>query len=167
MALTIYGASADSYTSLADADTYVASYFSNADLTVWQAASTEAKESALRQATQYIDSKFGDRFPGQIVSTSQSLAWPRVNASDRAGRVITDIPDACRNATVELAGRRVVSGGSLAPAQSRGLKSAKVGPIEVKYTAAAASGAPETNYQWVNQLLSAVLITAGRRIVRV
>ena len=167
MALETTGVSADSYASIAEADSYAADYFSSADLAAWNAASTAIKEAALRQATQYIDANFEPRFPGQIVSISQALAWPRVNAYDRAGRILTDIPTVIKNSTTELAGRRVVSGGSLVEAQERGVIREKVGPLEVEYTDTAASGAQSTRYLWATQLLSPVLKPAGRQIKRV
>lgn len=154
------------YISVSDADTYAATNFLGADLTAWNAASTPNKEAGLRQAAQYIDNRFRDRFVGQIRSESQALEWPRVNAVDRSGRVLNQIPDAVKNASVELAKERIRNGVTLVPAQPRGgkIKRQKVDVIEVEYM----DGAPsETTYRFAEDLLSVVLMSAGRRVVRV
>lgn len=167
MALTTTGASADSYLSIADSDTYATDHFIGTDLTTWNGASTSDKEAALRQATQFIDSNFRDRFPGRIRSESQALEWPRSGALDRSGRTLNDVPDIVKNATVELAKDRLVDGTNLVPAEARGgkIKRQRVeGAVEVEYMDNAPAG---TTYRWAEKLLSLVLESRGRRIVRV
>lgn len=154
------------YLTVADADAYAAANFLGADTTAWDAADEPTKEAGLRQAAQYIDARFRDRFPGLIQSTSQDLEWPRINACDRSGRVISGIPDAVKNASVELAKERIKNGVSLAPALPRGgkIKRTKVDVIETEYM----DGAPsETVYQFALDLLSGVLMSVGRRVKRV
>ena len=53
---------AESYLSVANADTYHASYTGS---TAWSGASTGTKERALRRATQYLDSVYGGRWLGE------------------------------------------------------------------------------------------------------
>lgn len=68
---------AESYTSVASADTYIANYLNSS---TWVAQATADKERFLRRATQYIDNLYGPRFSGIKVGTDQSLDWPRANA---------------------------------------------------------------------------------------
>lgn len=166
MALTTSGSSADSYIDTSDADSYATDHFMGTDITTWNGASTADKEASLRQATQFIDANFRDRFPGVIRSESQALEWPRSGAQDRSGRTINDVPDAVKNATVELAKERLVDGRTLVPSETRGgkVKREKVGPIEVEYMDGAPSG---TVYKWAEKLLTKVLKPVSRRIVRV
>lgn len=166
MALTITGSAADSYISEDDADTYAGDYFLGTDFTAWDNATSEDKEKALRQATQFIDENFRDRFPGVIRSESQALEWPRSGARDRSGRTLNNVPDAVKNATVELAKERLVDGRTLVPSETRGgqVKREKVGPIEVEYMDGAPSG---TVYKWAEKLLTGVLKPISRRVVRV
>ncbi len=82
MAITTTGASADGYAELSAVETYATNHFIGDDKTTWDLAQDTDKEAAIRQATQYIDSYFRDRFPGVIRSTSNGPA-----VDDRAGRV--------------------------------------------------------------------------------
>lgn len=155
----------DTYVSVVDADTYVTDHFRGDDLTTWDTASDD-KEAALREATQYIDANFEDNFVGEIQTTSQTLAWPRVNAVDNAGRLLNGIPSAVKDATVELAFSAL--GGKLVPDESRGgkVKREKVDVLEVEYFDNAPAG---TTYGWVEQLLRPVLKHSGavKRLFRV
>lgn len=156
MALTVSGSSADSYISLADADTYAAEHFIGSDLTSWNASNDDEKEAALREAALFIDNQFRNRFPGVIRSESQALEWPRTNAHDRSGRHISDIPQAVKDAQVELAKEKIVAGGSLMPTEARGgrVKSKTAGPVSVTYEDGAPAG---RNYPHAQNLLSQVL----------
>lgn len=53
---TIGGATADSYVTLAEADTYFAAHYSLAKSTAWVALSDPQQESVLRRACQMVDS---------------------------------------------------------------------------------------------------------------
>jgi len=64
-------ANAESYISVADADVYLA----NMGRTSWAAATTAAKEIALRKATQYIDTAYsfrGARVRGDLQRAANS-----------------------------------------------------------------------------------------------
>ncbi len=74
---------ADSYISLSDARTFAANYG------ITLPADDAEAEIALRQGCQYIELQEG-RYSGSRVSTSQSLAWPRTDASNSVG---VDYPD--------------------------------------------------------------------------
>lgn len=163
MALTV---GTDSYISLADAETYAAAHFIGSDATAWDAASDTDKEAALRQATQYVDAKFRDRFLGYIQSTTQALEWPRTAAFDRSGRTLHGTPEAVTDAVVELAKARIVAGDNLVPVEDRGgqVKREKVGSLEVEYMDGAPSG---RTYGFAEMLLSQVLNRSANRLVRV
>jgi len=163
MAVTV---GTDSYISASDADTYASNYFISDDLSTWNNASTSEKEAALRQATQYIDSKFRDRFVGIIQSTAQELEWPRSNAVDRSGRTLTGTPSVVKNATVELAKERLVADGNLVPVEERGgkVKREAVGTLKVEYMDDAPPG---RTYQFAEMLLSQVLEKTAHRLKRV
>lgn len=163
MAVTV---GTDSYISLSDAETYVTNHVIGDDKTTWDAASDADKEAALRQATQFVDAKFRDRFLGYIQSTSQALEWPRTAAFDRSGRTLTGTPDAVKDAVVQLAVARIVADGDLVPVEDRGgqVKREKVGSLEVEYFDGAPSG---RTYQFAEMLLSQVLRRAANRLVRV
>lgn len=156
----------DVYQSVADFDAYAIANFIGADLVAVQAATTAVKEASLRQGAQLIDSRYRDRFPGTIRSESQALEWPRINAYDRSGRLLTGIPDAVASANAELAKERILAGTSLVPSEARGgaIKREKVDVIEVEYFDNAPVG---TTYRFVSDLLSAVLTSASRRVKRV
>ena len=166
MALTTSGSSADSYATLIEADNYADNHFVGSDFTAWDGATDPDKEARLRQAAQWLDANFRSRYVGIIRSESQALEWPRSGAIDRSGRTINNVPDAVKNAQIELAKYMIVNSANLVPAEDRGgqVKREKVGPIEVEYMDNAPSG---TTYRWAEQLLSQVLGSSVRRVVRV
>lgn len=104
---------ADSYISVADADTYNTAH--NAD-TVWDAADTSAKEKALRLATQYLDDNYAGRWFGSRSNADQALSWPRAGITDIDGYAIENdempqkLLDACTEAAI-----RSANGTSLMP----------------------------------------------------
>lgn len=95
---------ANSYASVEDADAYFALRM-NAK---WASLSQQQKESALVQATDYIDACFGNSFKGFAKTATQSLCWPRV-----LGPNFIQMPPALKKATFEYAVR--ASDGSLMP----------------------------------------------------
>lgn len=158
MALVTTGNAADGYISVAYADTYH-SERGNDD---WEAATTAAKEAAIREATLYADVTYRDRFKGQIQSSSQSLEWPRTAVTDRSGRNITGIPDAVKWATAELALAALTA--RLDPVEERGgrIKSLtkKTGPLTT--STEYADGAPSGRaYDFADKILSSVLVSGG------
>ncbi|MGJ5032352.1 DnaT-like ssDNA-binding protein [Bradyrhizobium sp. HKCCYLS2038] len=69
------GAAAESYFSIAEADTYFAARGNAA----WAAATTTAKEQAARAGTQYLENTYRTRWVGLTAAQTQALAWPRVD----------------------------------------------------------------------------------------
>lgn len=102
---------ADSYISLADANTYVAAHGA---LASWTAAADADKEEALRLAAQYIDLKYGSRFLGTKYLRDQALCWPRDSVVDDQGHSYEyyEIPNGVLQAQVEAA-MRVIEGDDL------------------------------------------------------
>ena len=90
---------ADSYVSIAEADTYAAAN----GLTSWASATAAAKEIALRQATRYVDTRY--RFRGSRLGLRQPLEWPRGDVVDGAlgdGYYYTRPPRNLKAAVTEL-----------------------------------------------------------------
>ncbi len=106
-------ANADSYVSLADAE----SYHTSRSAGQWT-GDDAAKEAALRRATAWIDGRFRSRFPGSRSNgRGQSLEWPRKNAYDVAGDLVgdTEVPQEIVSAVCEAALRELMNAGSLSP----------------------------------------------------
>ncbi len=150
----------DSYSSVADADTY----WSNRNNSDWSAASTAEKEAALREATLYIDGAFN--FIGTQITTN-TLAWPRYDVFIESGNFAgvsynsTTIPPQIKNATIELALEALTA--RLAPTLARGgaVKREKVDVVEVEYMDFAPSG---KTFAFAAMLLKP--LTTGSKVVR-
>lgn len=105
---------ANSYVSVAAADTYFDNYGAPA---TWTGASTANKEAALRIATAYVSEKYGNRWRGVIDSDTQALDWPRSGVVDADTGLYYDndeMPTRLLNATAEVALRHL-AGTSLRP----------------------------------------------------
>jgi len=122
---------ADSYAAVATADTYLANFGNPSD---WSGATDAVKEMALRIATRYIDLVYGNRFKGVKGSSSQSLVWPRLSATDESGYVLasTIIPDKLQFAVAEVGVRYIQGDDILADIDEPGAiaqESIKAGPV--------------------------------------
>jgi len=145
---------AESYASLADANTYWNGRQHSSHYTSWNGASTAQKEGALREASAYLDAVYGPYYRGNRRGYIQGLLWPRSDATDDRGYELPALPDCLVNACYELAARAI--DGQLAEDLDRGgaVKREKVGPIEVEY----ADSAPvRKTYGAVNVALSPIL----------
>ncbi|MBX3380113.1 MAG: hypothetical protein KF805_08450 [Phycisphaeraceae bacterium] len=136
MALTVETGSgnsaADAYVSVADVDAFNLARQNSA---AWIAATTGAKEIAIRRATLYMDLEYGGRWKGRRKYQSQALDWPRSWVTDRDGYSVDaeSVPVAVKNAACELAILAIAE--ELMPAQSdvgtvTG-SSVTVGPISI------------------------------------
>lgn len=98
---TVQDATVDAYTSIADADAFIARWHSD---TAWAGASDAEKERSILRATRFVDSH---RFVGQRTDPDQALAWPRAWVGSIDGRVIAsdEIPREIKEATIEAAMR--------------------------------------------------------------
>lgn len=159
-------ASADSYLSVAGADSYHASH---GNPSAWSSASTAAKESALQLATQFLDLTYGGQWLGVRIIETMSLDWPRYGVTDRDGFVIDSdaVPVQIEHATAYLA-LQVVNGDTLSPVVSAGTnissESVTVGPITTSKTYIGEKTVAK-NYPTVAMML-APLIGGSSRIYR-
>lgn len=152
-------ANSESYISVADADTY----HSDFGHTVWTGEDT-VKEAALRNATQYLDSKYVRRWKGLSVLSTQALDWPRTGVTLTDGWLVvsTVIPLDLQHACAELALYALTE--DLVPTISDPgvvtFTSIKVGPIEDKV---AYSGRSQIKlFRISNELVKDLIIPAGR-----
>ena len=167
MALTVETgavvAGADSYISLADADTYFTNHGSPSE---WADATDAAQEAALRYAVQWIDSSFS--WKGEIVDDDQVLDWPRAGVYDDERRLVasTSIPQRVKDAQCEAALEHLKS--SLIAGLARGgkVKRQRVeGAVEIEY----ADHAPGERVRYhVERLLAPFLAASsyGLRLMR-
>lgn len=110
----------ESYASVAEADTY----HTNFGNTGWT-GTTIAKEVALRNATQFLDTEYHRLWKGARVDDDQALDWPRAFIQDEDGFAIESdiVPVKLKNAAIELALSALTE--SLAPNQSSPVGSIK------------------------------------------
>ena len=156
MTLTV---GSDTYISIASAD----AYFAARDVASWAAATTQAREAALLQATVYLDGTY--QFVGRIADTGQSLAWPRLGAIDGDGRTLDNIPDRVAHACGELA--LIALSEALAPPEHRGgrVTEERVGVLSVSYTKDAPTG---RTFPYIDLLLSGLVVPsdASAKVIR-
>ena len=126
-------ASANSYISLADANSY---FEARRNPATWTEADDAAREQALRVGTDYLDAKYGDQWVGLRNTKTQALDWPRALAYDLDGYPIEtdEVPKRLKHATAEMALRYLTAPDELLPDvaqddQSIASESNTVGPI--------------------------------------
>lgn len=120
-------ANAESYISVADADTRHTA-LGNTDWTGTDAA----KEAALRRATQYMEGTYRQSWKGTRLTREQALSWPRYGAIvDGFDVLSTIVPTEVANACADFALKALTD--DLAPDLTRGIVREKVGPIETEY----------------------------------
>jgi hypothetical protein len=159
-------ADAESYISVADADTY----FTARNNATWAALSTSDKEAALRKATDYMLQAYRVRWAGMRETETQALDWPRRYVPNRDvpnlyGPHVTyyqfdSVPATVAHACAELAVR--ASAAELSPDLGAQIKSETVGPISVVY----ADGArQDTRYKAIDAMLAPFLKAGGAILV--
>jgi len=161
-------ANAESYASVAAADTYHA----NRGNTLWATMSVGEKEAALRRATDYMRQAYRLRWKGARLNETQALDWPRnfVEREDfqaaltyggqgyggyhyyASDAVPSEVADACCLAAFKAAS------GDLAPDIEPLAIREKVGPIEVER---AAGSARVVRYQALDNILAPLLKRGG------
>ncbi len=141
----------DSYVSLVDADAYHAAY-GHAE---WAGKSADARETALRSATQYVDARY--RFRSEPDQPQQALAWPRRGYPWPERRVVA--------ATCELAWRALANPLFSDVASSNVLRET-IGPMTTVYASATEDG--QVRYAVVDHLLRELVVGGlHRRLERV
>ena len=142
----------NSYLEIVDADEIISNYGNSA---LWLAATDDAKETALRQATRYLDLHY--LWSGYKVAQDQALQWPRYEMYDEDGWLVdyTVIPNRLKEACAYLA-IKVIDGNTLLEdfVNNSKVKRTKdvIGPIteEREYIV---GESPDTTYQVVDKLV--------------
>lgn len=151
---TLSGASANSYVTLAAANTY---FETVPDSNTWTDKTDDQKNRALISATRWIDalSFYGDR-----CTTTQALKWPRNNYTvDGIDLACSLIPEGIKTATYELA--RALANDTNAITGSTGTTGlydqVELGELKVKYNKSSQSVGLVTNafdvYPWLQSYL--------------
>jgi hypothetical protein len=145
---------ADSYMSVQDALTY---HTARGNVDWLHLTTVEAKERALRKATDYMTRVYRQAWKGQRVSSTQRLDWPRYDVCvDGYSLPSTTVPLEVAEACAELALR--VLTGELNPDAGPQKVGVKVGPIEIKY---AEGSRPGRRFPAVDSLLGPFLKAGG------
>jgi hypothetical protein len=125
-------ATANSYVTAAEADTY----FSDRGVADWNGA-TEAKEQALIRATDYVETRWNQKYKGKMEfpDTPQALGFPRLDLYDNQGTLVEGVPANLKTAIFQYALRALSASLFLEPAIDETgavltLKRTKVGPVE-------------------------------------
>jgi hypothetical protein len=151
---TLQGASANSYVTLAEANTY---FETVPESSTWDDKTDDQKNRAIISATRWIDtlSFFGDR-----CTETQALKWPREDYKvDGIALACTLIPEPIKVATYELA--RAFANDTGAITDSTGdtglYEQVKLGEIEVKYNKSSQATGTVNNvfdvYPWLQSYL--------------
>ena len=168
---TISSASANSYVTLAEANSY---FETVPDSTTWDDKTVDQKNRALIAATRWIDSFvfFGDR-----CDQNQALKFPRNNYQvDDVELACTTIPNNIKYAQYELA--RALANETDAMTGNTGtdgnIEQVKLGDIQVKYNTKSQGTGTVNNimdkYPWLQSYLGAYMLggagTFQMRVVR-
>ena len=152
---TAGGANANSYITLAEADTFVEAMISSSDVSKWTTGNDDTRNRALTAAAERLDR---ERFLGARSTDTQARQWPRegVRKPDTYVRSYssgfpfrltedyytnTEIPDQVKRAQIELAVylKNNVDGISLGGLED--FKSVKIGSLQVTPDKTGAIGA--------------------------
>lgn len=141
-------------------------YHSDRGDTAWGEASEYDRMTALRRASQYLDTHY--TFAGEAATSDQIREWPRSGVTYRGETLASDVtPTAVEHAVYEAALREIKAPGSLAPdfTNSGAIKREKkgVGPLmkEIEYTTAGSAYAVKPVIAMIDGLLRP-LLKAGR-----
>ena len=143
---------AESYVSVADADAY-ATAMGHAS---WLApgVTDPQKETALRRATQYVDSRY--QYKNSKLLSEQPLEWPRAGFPWPIKRVL--------DATCELAVRALAGELYSDVAPEDNIKSETVGPLTTVYQDAESGG--QVRFAVVDDLLAPYVSTGKTTMIR-
>lgn len=137
---------AESYISVADADTYIASY-KGANAT-WDGATTADKEIAARKAAQWLRQY---QWKGRREEPAQALDWPRLYVYDDTGTMIDGVPVAIEQACAEVM-FLIVTGETISVDvdKSNQLKRKKIDVLEWEWEAGASN---QPSFPEINRLV--------------
>jgi hypothetical protein len=129
---TAGSASANSYATVAEADTY---HDSRLFATDWTGAATATKTVALIMATRLLDAIYA--WESWATDATQALQWPRTGILARNQLELVDstvIPDELKNATAEFARQLIVADRSLdSDIETQGITSLRAGPVSLTF----------------------------------
>jgi hypothetical protein len=129
---TVGAATANTYCTLAEAETY---FLSRVPLAAWVAGTDATKNAALAMATRLLDVKY--EWFGTPVEELQALQWPRSGVEDflRLSYILeTAIPPQLKNAEAEFAGQLLAEDRSLdSDIETKGVTSLTVGSIALTF----------------------------------
>ena len=91
-------------------EAFVDNYATDRGYEGWGDNDTTAKEAAIIRASEYIDKRWGARFKGTRLLSTQGLLWPRENVYDRDGNEIAAdaVPTQIQKACAEYAMRSAI-----------------------------------------------------------
>ncbi|MBW7990039.1 MAG: hypothetical protein FVQ84_08500 [Planctomycetes bacterium] len=157
---------ANSYLSENDADTYFDNYDRQGNVVLWDAIAD--KEAALREATQYLDNEYRERWVGTKGSEDQALAWPRRDVFVSDGFLIDSnvIPQELKDACAELALRTDTTTTRLSPdiTDPGSIRRTKdeVGPLKTEIEYSGGGKGPITNiFRIIEDLLRSLVVPDG------
>lgn len=147
---TVASASANSYSSIADATTY---HDTHLYASAWENASDDERCRALQMATRMLDQWFD--WAGSPVGSTQALAWPRVGAVGPNGYELASdaIPVLIARATAEL-GRQLISADRTADSdlETQGLSQLTAGSVSMAFRSTPAKPIPDAVLVMVSPL---------------
>lgn len=117
MAFTVESGSGDAGSNAYVSEAFVNTHHADRNNTAWSDFTTPEKEAAIIRASEYIDKRFGRQFRGLRKTKEQGLEWPRLDAFDDDGYLLSgadDIPRQVEKACAEYAIRAAICG-TLAP----------------------------------------------------
>lgn len=158
---------AESYVSVTDATTY---HTAHGAPTSWTNATTAAKESALRLATQYLDVTYGLSWQGERIVETMALDWPRYHVVDSDGFYVpaNSVPQGIKDACSVLA-LKSIDGDTLIPDVTAGTnissESVTVGPITTSKSYSGDKGVTK-RYRLVEMLVADYIGGGGGKLYR-
>lgn len=137
-------------------------YLTARGLSATNSADDTIVNGKLLVASEWIDSKYGDYFPGRrVAGRNQDREWPRNGAVDAFGYAISSIgyPTEVENATYEAARRELDNPGSLSVdfTPNPYKRAAVSGAVSVEYNIMAQATDRQIQLQIVDEILRPVL----------
>ena len=156
---TIKGASANSYVTLAEANTY---FETVPDSSTWTNKTDDQKNRSLISATRWIDSFV---FYGDRCDDGQALKFPRNNYQvDGVELACSKIPNNIKYAQYELANALANDTNAITGTTGKegNIEQAKLGDLEVKFSTASQNTGSVNNimdvYPWLQSYLGAYML---------
>lgn len=152
---------AESYVSVAEAIVYITKFYPSS---TFLTSTTEEQEAFCRQATQYLDMRYGGRWLGEKANKTQALDWPRQDAEiDGYLQESNSLPQKLKDAAFESIQIFVAGDDPFEANDSFGTvksEAVKVGPISesIEYMGGKSS---YKKYPKVDNIVRAITESAG------